>query len=158
MINKNRVRLKGFTLIELMIVITVIAILAAMVLFGLGQAQARARDTQRESNLRAVATALQGYASDHQGGYVPAASSAWNATNLFSATNLGPYLQRLQDPGCGTGTAVNILTTGAPCGTVVYSYTAGANAAATSQCKSATGYYLTVIKEGGGTFELCSPQ
>ena len=48
--NKN----KGFTLIELMIVITVIAILAAIVLFGLGAAQKNARDVQRVQIMKSM--------------------------------------------------------------------------------------------------------
>ncbi|MCD6568701.1 type II secretion system protein, partial [bacterium] len=42
-IHKN----KGFTLIEMLIVISIIALLASMILVGMGGARAKARDSRR---------------------------------------------------------------------------------------------------------------
>ena len=55
---------KGFTLIELLVVIAIIAILAGMVLVALSGVRAKARDTQRKSDLRTVKGALEVYRSD----------------------------------------------------------------------------------------------
>lgn len=52
---------KGFTLVELMIVITVIAILATIAVVSFSRVQKQARDTKRKGDLRALATALQAY-------------------------------------------------------------------------------------------------
>ncbi|MDP2860654.1 MAG: type II secretion system protein [bacterium] len=52
---------KGFTLVELMIVITVIAILSTIAVVSFTRVQKQARDTKRKSDIRALATALQAY-------------------------------------------------------------------------------------------------
>lgn len=57
---------KGFTLVELMIVIAILAILAAIVIFALNPAELfrRARDSQRMSDLRVLSSALSYYLAD----------------------------------------------------------------------------------------------
>ena len=57
---KNNFR-KGFTLIEILIVVAIIAILATVVLVGLGPTQQSGRDARRLSDLREVQTGLQIY-------------------------------------------------------------------------------------------------
>ena len=52
---------RGFTLIEMLIVIAVIAILAGIVITGVSGIQASARDTKRMGELRGVQTTLEGY-------------------------------------------------------------------------------------------------
>lgn len=52
---------KGFTLVELMIVITVIAILATIGVVSFTRVQAQTRDTKRKADLRALSTALQAH-------------------------------------------------------------------------------------------------
>jgi len=56
---------RGFTLVELLIVIAIIAILAAMLLPVLAQAKARALRAQDLSNLKQWGTSQQMYASDN---------------------------------------------------------------------------------------------
>jgi prepilin-type N-terminal cleavage/methylation domain-containing protein len=50
---------KGFTLIEMLIVIAIIGILASIVLVGLGPIQRQARDSRRTSDLRQLQTLLE---------------------------------------------------------------------------------------------------
>jgi prepilin-type N-terminal cleavage/methylation domain-containing protein len=52
----------GFTIIELLVVISVIAILAGIVLVAYPSYQARTRDNERKSDLSQLATALSSYA------------------------------------------------------------------------------------------------
>lgn len=134
---------KGFTLIELMVVITVIAILSTIALFGIGKTQASARDTSRQQIMNGVRTALERYYGDNQ---------AYPATQTFCAlvTTLSGYLGATLpiDPKTKVGIVCNPATEGA-----TYSYTAG-NA---GTCTGA-GYTLTLIKESGGTSYFCSPQ
>lgn len=51
----------GFTLVELMIVITVIAILATIGVMSFTRVQMQARDTRRKADVRSIETALQAY-------------------------------------------------------------------------------------------------
>ena len=52
---------KGFTLIEILIVISVIGILASIVLVNLGGFRSRGRDARRISDLRTIQNALELY-------------------------------------------------------------------------------------------------
>lgn len=52
---------KGFTLIEILIVVAIIAILASVVLVGIGPTQKSARDARRISDLRQVQNAAELY-------------------------------------------------------------------------------------------------
>lgn len=60
---------KGFTLIEILVVIGIIAILAAVVLIAINPARqfAQANDSQRNSNVTAILNAIGQFAADNQG-------------------------------------------------------------------------------------------
>jgi len=59
----------GFTLIELMIVIAIIAILAAILIPNFLHARAQAQTSGCEANEKQIATALEEYAVDNNGSY-----------------------------------------------------------------------------------------
>jgi prepilin-type N-terminal cleavage/methylation domain-containing protein len=69
MLNINSKKQAGFTIVELLIVIVVIGILAALVLNTFQGVQARARDTERRTDINAIATQLEVYYNDF--GYYP---------------------------------------------------------------------------------------
>lgn len=155
---------QGFTLIELMIVITVIAILAAMVLFGLGAAQKRARDVQRTQIMKAIQNALQSYYGDKSAYPTATGWSNAAATDLFNAANLGPYTSAYYDPGCGTSPNSYDVRTGVAvtgcAGAVSYAYVVSPTAGqlTTSGCPAGSPYYLALTKEAGGVSYFCGPQ
>ena len=60
---------KGFTIIELLIVIAIIAILAGLVLNNFQGANAKARDTQRVSRINAIYTKLEEFYAESGSGY-----------------------------------------------------------------------------------------
>lgn len=67
---------KGFTLIEILIVVAIIGLLSSVVLVGLGSFRARGRDARRISDLRQVQSGLELYYAKNQS--YPAAAS-WDA-------------------------------------------------------------------------------
>jgi type II secretion system protein G len=79
---------RGFTLIELMIVVAIIAILAGILIPNFVNARAQAQTSACESNLRAIATAMELYYADNQrypdAGAVP---DALNATGVVYLNN-----------------------------------------------------------------------
>ncbi len=71
----------AFTLVELLVVVAIISVLAAMLLPALERAQAVAQGASCLSNLRQVGLGSEGYLGDYAGYYVPmywtAAYNAW---------------------------------------------------------------------------------
>lgn len=118
---------KGFTLIEILIVVAIIAILASVVLVGLGPTQRAGRDARRLSDLHQVQNALELYFN--RCGYYPGtatcASNAAPAAGAAGYTNMSSAL---------TGTASigtpNIPVDPTNSGSLVYQYGATPAAAA----------------------------
>ncbi|MDZ7744637.1 MAG: prepilin-type N-terminal cleavage/methylation domain-containing protein [Candidatus Saccharibacteria bacterium] len=74
---------KGFTIIELLIVIAIIAILAGIVLNSVQGAQAKARDAQRVSKIGNIQTHLEQYYNE-EGAYVAPTNTELNdPSDLF---------------------------------------------------------------------------
>ena len=61
---------KGFTIIELLIVIAIIAILATIVLVNVQNATAKSRDTKRSTDVNAIQTKLEEFYNENS--YYPA--------------------------------------------------------------------------------------
>ncbi len=57
----------GFTLVELLVVMAILAILATVTLANFRTSQIKARDAQRKHDLRQIVNALEAYFSDHNG-------------------------------------------------------------------------------------------
>jgi general secretion pathway protein G len=55
----------GFTLVELLVVISILGVLATIALTAFRSAQARGRDSERKSNLKQISSALELYYSDY---------------------------------------------------------------------------------------------
>jgi len=87
--NKKNAFRRGFTLIELMIVIVILGILMGTILPRLTGAQARARDTARKADLTNISQALEVYYGD-TGIYPPAPTgSCLNASDVVDADGAG---------------------------------------------------------------------
>ncbi len=80
----------GFTLMELLVVITIIAILAALVLNTAGYVQRKAARARAESEVKAIEAALESYKADN-GDYPTGTNTNTTAgDNNFLRTNLMP--------------------------------------------------------------------
>ena len=98
---------KGFTIIELIVVIAIIAVLAAIVITNVNGYMAKARDSRRAADIRNIQVALAMYYASN--GNYPASGGAtspngsWSNSNDSSwttlATALNPYVSSLhKDP------------------------------------------------------------
>jgi len=97
---------KGFTLIELLVVIAIIAILVVLIILALNAARARARDSGRKTDLRAVQTALE-MQNDDTGTYSAVNTYAALTNEIEAAGNyglgVGDMPQDTNGEGCGFG-------------------------------------------------------
>ena len=79
----------GFTIVELLIVIVVIGILAALVLNAFSGVQAKARDTKRQTDVRAISSQLEAWFNGGGNGTYPSelASNGNPLTDSYATTN-----------------------------------------------------------------------
>ncbi len=95
-INKKR----GFTLIEMLVVIAIIALLTGIIITNLSGARAKARDSQRISDMGNLQIALELYFDRCK--HYPTAldvSDATKCTNTGTASiNLGSYISTIPTP------------------------------------------------------------
>jgi prepilin-type N-terminal cleavage/methylation domain-containing protein/prepilin-type processing-associated H-X9-DG protein len=81
-VKRSRIKRDAFTLVELLVVVSIIAVLIAILLPALGRAKKTAIRTVCGSNLHQMATCLYLYASEYQS-YVPLGSNSLNKQSNF---------------------------------------------------------------------------
>lgn len=79
---------KGFTFIEILVVVSIIAVLIAVGVISYGSIQKRSRDARRKSDIEQIRSALEFYRSDN--GYYPDGPTTFTA--LSSSANPGKVL------------------------------------------------------------------
>lgn len=143
-----KLKQRGFTIIELLIVIIVIGILALLVYTSFNNVTRDARNRERETDVKALHSSLEAYYA--QNGVYPTLAnvndSTWRSTNLRGFDSAA-----LQDP---QGSAETLVA--APAADV-YAYDVSDDsgnacdngAAGGTDC---TQYTITATLEGGGTF------
>jgi general secretion pathway protein G len=99
-LNKKISKNKGFTLVELLVVVSIISLLSSIVLASLNSARAKGRDARRNEDLISIRNALALYASDNNGNFpsghlwsstAPGGPYAWTLLQ----TTLSPYIASL---------------------------------------------------------------
>lgn len=103
---KSKTLQKGFTIVELLIVIVVIGILAALVLNTFSGVQKRARDTTRQTNINSISTQLEVYYND-KGGYPSADATDGVRSDTWVTGNLKGFdVKATKAPGQTTNSYV----------------------------------------------------
>lgn len=102
-----RDRFRGFTLVELLVVIGIIAVLTAILFPVFTSVRKAARRTACLSNLRQLVQAQKMYSDDHDRGLVPARSWNGDRSSLGSTwcVILQPYMKSTQLLLCGADDA-----------------------------------------------------
>ena len=141
----------GFTIVELLIVIVVIGILAGLVITTFSGIQQKARDTERETDIKAIHGQIEAFWA--QKGYYPSLADMNTAGFAFITANLKGLDQgALKDP---KGTVSTLATTAAAS---VYSYVVKNTGGTSCEADDTTcaSYVLTATLEGtlngSGTF------
>ncbi len=60
---------RGFTLVEMFVVLSIVAVMASLLLMGFGRAMQLSKSAKSTANLRAIATSINLYVGDNQGRY-----------------------------------------------------------------------------------------
>ena len=100
------IRLRGFTLVEIMIVIAIIALLAAIAIPSLLRAVSKSQSAACINNLRQIDTAVQQYS-------VAAGKHVGDVINF--PDDLKPYIKLTKEgelPGCPAGGEYSLTTVG----------------------------------------------
>lgn len=134
---------RGFTIVELLIVIVVIGILALLVITTYSGIQAKARNSKRSSDVATIQTQLEAFFQNS--GYYPSLadmnSSTWLASNMKSLDT-----QALVDPSNATQSKTLVDDPAAK--SYAYHVTASDGSSCESNDTNCAKYTLTATYEG----------
>lgn len=88
-------RMRAFTLIELLIVVAIIAILAAIAVPNFLEAQTRAKVSRVKSDMRAFASGMEAYAVDNNKYPIPSDELGSTIDDPVGATDVNPFETRM---------------------------------------------------------------
>lgn len=141
-LNKNN---KGFTIVELLIVIVVIGILALLVITTYAGIQAKARNSKRQTDLASLQTHLEAFYNDN--GYYPSLTDMNNQSGFVKTKMNGTDPQAFLDPSHVDKTDLNLIA--APAAkTYAYAVTNAAGTSCEADDTTCAKYVLTATYEG----------
>ena len=114
----------GFTLIELMVVVMIIAILVGIAIPAFLGARKRAQDTASKSNLRNALGTAQTIFTDNQA-YLVLGDAATAGTMIYSLAAEEPSLTFLPNTDSASSKQISVLTSGATLDTIMLASKSG---------------------------------
>src|SRR5919199_4352883 len=111
MINKLRVRAQsesGFPLVELLVVMLILGLLAAIAIPSFFNQRDKAKDADAKESVRTAQTAIETYATDHDGSYTGATAALLRG--IESTLNDTPGTLTVTPSGAGTGYTVSVAS------------------------------------------------
>lgn len=154
MLNQLR-KERGFTIIELLIVIAIIGILATLVLTNFQGAQAKGRDTVRKNDINSLYQKMEEYYNEN-GSYINTAITIANASTLFPGIDGGAVTD---EDGTVIETTFSTATATAPTPSVAntgeYELALWGDAACAS-AGTCTKYVLASFQEKAATYTKTS--
>ena len=116
---------KGFTLIEIVLVLAIAGLLLVIVFLAVSGAQKSRRDTQRKNDLSRITAQIESYASNTNGCYPGSAAAAGcAAATTWALFTTSTYItaSNLNDPTTGAAYTYAAFTAAPATGTVSYRF------------------------------------
>jgi prepilin-type N-terminal cleavage/methylation domain-containing protein len=140
---------KGFTIIEVVLVLAIAGLIFLIVFLALPQLQKSRRDTQRKNDVGRILSSMENYASNNSGSYPPT-----------GATNIAPFVtaymsNNFNDPSTGSTYSFTAAASTAPSslGDVQYATSANCSGGAVNISGSNNRQIAVAVKlENGGTY------
>lgn len=155
--NSKNIRFRGFTLIEVTVVITVLAIISAVVVAGYQHVQKTARDGDRDAKASLIADALEDYHAEN-GEYPGCSQLTGLAVNVSNQTLKGLQPEALRAPLDNSPSANSIICSdlnSIPNDRDVFSYYGDTNQECLTGVSCAK-WEITYRKESGETGKIKS--
>lgn len=128
---------RGFTLVEVLVAATIIAVLTAVGMVSYTSVNKRSRDTKRQSDIEQVRSALEMFRADY--GYYPnAGTGSWIDASGLSGSLVSSYLPAIPNDPKSATQAYRYMATNLAAGNYY-------------------GYCLSAKLEGGDPADTCAP-